>query len=243
MADLLINKNETAKVNEEVGQNLLRFGTFESAPAFIAATTASSRWIDGSAAGSTTNDIYGWEIQTATGTVSAQFDNANAQSGTYSLKISTLATASRVDTGIIINASTVSNIYKYGIPVYPSTTYKISYYMKTQYNSGAGSSGATLRITEYSSAGATGASANGTVVATTTAFTLYTFNVTTASTANYINVIPLIIGNTGTATLIMDAWYDDIVITPISRIAGTDLQVTPLITPGIQDIRGPKIWS
>lgn len=243
MADLSVNKNETIKYNEGVGQNPVFNGTFESAPAFTAATTASARWIDGTAAGSTTLDTWGWEIQTATGTVSAQYDTTTANSGTNSLRFSTLAVASRIDTGIIINASTASNVFKYGLPVIASSTYKISYAMKTTLNSGASSSGAFLRVTEFNSAGTAGTTSNGTVLQATTSWTSYSFNVTVASTAAYISLSPIIIGNTGTATMIMDGWIDDIVVTQVSQLNGVDLPLGPIVTPGVQNISGPKIWS
>src|SRR5690606_25576719 len=48
------------KARQPVNRNLVYNGDFEYAPPFVAATTTSGRWIDGTAAGSTTNNLFGW---------------------------------------------------------------------------------------------------------------------------------------------------------------------------------------
>ncbi len=55
-----VNVSDLITLNEGAGQNLLRNPGFEVAPSFIAATTTNNRFIEGNAAGSTTNDTYYW---------------------------------------------------------------------------------------------------------------------------------------------------------------------------------------
>jgi hypothetical protein len=86
--------------------------------------------------------------------------------------------------------------------------------MKTTANSGSATSGAGLDAREWNGAGTVGATnVIGTPVTTTTDWTKYSATFTTASTARFIQIRPQVIGNDGTATLIMDAWFDDIKLT------------------------------
>jgi hypothetical protein len=210
MADLNVNKSDNITIHEDAGQNPVPNNSFESAPTFTAATNVSSRWIDGTAAGSTTSDTFKWSTSTITGTCSAQFDSSQFNSGSQSLKISTLATASRIFC-IHTRVTSAPTLFQYAITVQPSQAYKLTYYMKTTANSGS-SSGARIQVVEYNSAGTAGTTTSGTSISTTTGWTQYTINFTTASTANYVLIEPIIIGDTGLATLIMDAWFDDIVL-------------------------------
>lgn len=243
MADLSINKSDNVKINEGAGQNMITNGDFESAPSFTAATTTTARFIDGTAGGSTTDDSHVWAIANIVGSGSAQFDNSTSNSGTYSLKVSTIATSSRIQIGDMTSFSGSANFFKYAYPVQPSTTYKLTYAMKTNYVSGDSSNGALVQLFDVDATGAVGSSTSSSAVKITTGWTNYTLSRTTASTAAYIFIELNIFGNTGTSTLIMDAWFDDLVLKPVARQNGVDLQVTPLVTAGIQDISGPKIWS
>lgn len=192
-------------------ENLVANGDFEYAPAFTAATTGSSRWIDGTAAGSTSISQYGWGM-IKTGTVSAQFDTAVKKSGTTSLKLSTASTSSYIEADVY---SVFGTAKLYLIPALPSTLYTLSFWMKTEYISGDSSQGATVGLPEYNGTGAvvrdnTGV---GAVLKTTTDWTYYSYTVTTQSTTRFLNVQPRIFGHTGTATLQMNAWFDDIKLT------------------------------
>ena len=57
-----------------------------------------------------------------------------------------------------------------------------------------------------------------TKVKTTTGWTKYTTVFTTNSATREVNIEPRIYGHTGTGTLIMDAWFDDIVLKKTSDL-------------------------
>src|SRR5882672_4340678 len=148
MADLNVSATQNVTAHENAGQNLIFNGDFESAPSFTAATTTTARWIDGTAAGSTTADTWGWAMNNHTGTSQIQFDSSVSHAGANSLKLSTLATASRADAGIA-TAVNAANIAKYGIPALASTTYTVSFFQQTTVSSGSSTSGMFLRALEY----------------------------------------------------------------------------------------------
>src|SRR5258708_7447847 len=103
MADLSINKSDVAGSHEAVSQNQIINGNFETIPTFVAAQNASN-WIDGTAAGSATNDVSFWAVVRNATTIAVQFDTTTFNSGTASLKISTSDATGR---GIV--RSVVSN--------------------------------------------------------------------------------------------------------------------------------------
>ena len=198
-----------------VGGNLVYNGEFEYAPPFVAATTTTARWIDGTAVGSTTNSLFGWGFRTVSGSCAAQFDSINKRSGNYSLKLSTTATGSMV---FVYYNSINGNIDKtlYNIPSKPNTSYTLSYWMKTSLISGS-STGARIGVQKKNVAGVTGEEFTNSIgIATTTDWTYYSFTFTTNAALDtpYLFVVPQIVGQDGAGTLIMDAWFDDITITP-----------------------------
>ena len=201
--------------------NMVINGDFEFAPPFTAPTTTTARFIDGTAGGSTNNNQYNWSFSKS-GTASAQFDSTDSHSGSNSLKLSTLATASYVEVFMPYRNGTTggyNGITK--IPCLPSTSYTLTYWMKTNVTSGVGR-GASLSIITSNAAGADTGGFAGTEIATTTGWTQYTVTFTTAATARFIQVNPRVYGHTPTGTLIMDAWFDDIVLgltTPVTRSA------------------------
>jgi hypothetical protein len=217
---LTVNVNDGVTVREDAGQNLVFNPDFESAPSFTAATTTAARWIDGTSGGSLTVDTYRWALRSAGGSVAARFDDGEAATGTYSLKISTTATGSFAEAANYRSGGnpSASEAAAYLIPVEPSTTYTVSYRMKTEAVSGDSNHGATLAITEHS---ATGGAATTTRLAsyikTTTDWTEYTFSFTTQSGTGTLVVNPRLYGHTGTGTLIMDAWFDDIRLRSVTR--------------------------
>jgi hypothetical protein len=196
--------------------NLLSNGNFEYAPPFTAATTTTSRWIDGTAGGSGASQApYTWGLFGASLSTSAQFDTAQTKTGQYSLKLSTLS-ANRICTVAPQIAVTTQ-----GIPsALPSTTYSYSFWMKTNKTSGD-SAGAYIDFLERNGAGNAGTSHLSTQVNTTTDWTYYSGSFTTASTCRFITPKLFVEGNTGTATLIMDAWFDDITLTKTYPVKST----------------------
>ncbi|MCA1565824.1 MAG: hypothetical protein LC803_09340 [Acidobacteria bacterium] len=186
---------------------------FEVSPPFTAATNVANVFIDGTAAGSTANESYGWTIYFKNSTVEASFDTTNAYAGSTSLEISTKATASQIVCSQW-KAATTANAGKCLIRVLPSTDYTVRYRMKTNYVSGDSTSGAHVRVRTWTAAAGLVATTSGTAVKTTVDWTEYSIAFTTGATAVWVSIEPIIIGDTGTATLIMDAWYDTISLTP-----------------------------
>jgi hypothetical protein len=196
--------------------NLLSNGNFEYAPPFTAATNTTSRWIDGTAGGSgASQSPYTWGLFGASLSTSAQFDTAQTKTGQYSLKLSTLS-ANRICT--VAPQIAVTN---QGIPpALPSTTYSYSFWMKTNKTSGD-SAGAYIDFLERVGSGSAGASHLSTQVNTTTDWTYYSGSFTTTANCRFITPKLFVEGNTGTATLIMDAWFDDITLIKVPANART----------------------
>jgi hypothetical protein len=244
MADLSVNKSDQIILRDYGGDNLCPNYGFENSPAFTAATTTANRWIDGTAAGSTTNDIYSWALLTVIGTISTQFDNSTSNSGTNSIKLSCAAGASAVVVGLPRSGTNTlpDNIARRGIYALPSTSYTFTYWLRTSVTSGT-SRGAFLRIQELNSSNTSIATHDGTYISTTTGWTKYSVTFTTLSTVAWLDIQPSVQSNVAPSTLIIDAWFDDITLAPTSRTYGTDLEINPSVTPGKQDISGPKIWS
>lgn len=186
--------------------NLVRNSDFEYAPTFTAATNTAGRWIDGTAGGSLTNDIYGWGFQINSGTgASVQYDTAVYRSGVGSIKMSVTGAAvnSYVSQTRFISAS---NVIRYGIRVLPSTSYTGTYWVKTIKNSGTTGTGANVRFSEYDGTGTAGPQNLTTAVAVTQDWTQYTITFTTDAATRFIAPQLYVIGT----DLSMDAWFDDI---------------------------------
>lgn len=206
-------RDTPTKTRKAVGGNLVYNGDFEIAPVVNVPTTTGGRWIDGTASGSTTNNVFGWMYYNWTGTYGANFDTSVKRTGNASIKISTLATGSTV--GVGVNGDTASSWAINNIPVLPSTSYTVSVWMKTQANSGTATTGARCFMQEFNGKGITSVISTNVVIGviTTTDWTRYTATFTTNSATRYISPKFSIIGNDGAATLIMDAWFDDITLT------------------------------
>lgn len=188
---------------------------FETTPTFVAATTANAVWIDGTAAGAATGNGYSWANATKSGSIATRFDTVEFHGGSNSLKLSTTATASYIEVHQARADSTASRLASpWLVTVKPLTNYTISGWMKTNYVSGASSFGAYFLLGGYDSSGVLTQSVTvSSIVTTTTAWTFYTASFTTTSTIVLAQVILRIYGHTGTGTLIMDAWFDDLVLT------------------------------
>jgi hypothetical protein len=199
-----------------IGQARRRIGgihiynaSFENSHNATVPTTTISRWIDNSAGGSTSNDIYGWYLQQAGG--SALLDRTAGYTGSTSLHM-TLTTENSVPT--VTNLDNILNIRRYGYAVLPSTTYTAVVIMKTQYNSGTASSdvGAQLQVFERDNAGVFQAQTNTALVSATTDWTSYSCTFTTQATTRFLSVKFAIVGDQGAQDLLMEAWFDSIEI-------------------------------
>jgi hypothetical protein len=201
-----------------VGGNLVKNGDFEYAPPTNVAMTSGFKWLDGTATGSNTNYLFGWAMPSYGGSYAAKFDNTEKYNGKYSLKLSTTAISSyvRVNTNLSTAASHALN----NIPCLPNTSYTLSFVMKTSLISGSAATGAYASIIQKIGDGVTGAAASvsGGSVTASADWTRYTVTATTSSTARFLAVEVGITGQDGTGTLIMDAWFDDITLTPTAPV-------------------------
>lgn len=197
--------------------NLVKNFNFEVAPTFVAATTTANRFIDGTSGGSTSNGTYKWAIAGTVGTVAAQFDSSVFNQGLSSLKISTTATGSKIDVAQFRTES-AANVVSFGIAAKANTSYTYSIAIKTSLVSGSASTGMRMQFIE-SDANDANKVTNTVVtgVVTTTGWTVYTSSFTTAATTTYIFPYLTIAGNDGAATLIMDAWFDDLYLAPTTN--------------------------
>jgi hypothetical protein len=197
--------------------NLVRNGDFEFAPEFTAATTGNDCWIDGTASGSLINSTYTWAKFTGgtAGSQAARFDSTEAHTSGQSMKISTTAVGSAiaVSSGLSVSNKSVP------ISILPSTSYTGTAWIKTTANSGSATTGAKVRFTERNAANTTSLVNNFVgAITTTTPWTFYTVTFTTSATSYFILPILEVVGNDGTGTLVMDAWFDDITLSPTTPI-------------------------
>jgi hypothetical protein len=215
-------RDTPTKTRKLVNNNLVYNGDFEIAPQVNVPTTTQFRWIDGTAAGASSPiNIFGWGLQTGSATATALFDSTVSHSGNYSLKLSATATASSVKVSNKANSSYFGSMS----PVLPSTSYTISGWYKTSVTSGTATTGVMVqaigKINEDNNEDVTYTAVSG--VKTTTDWTYFTYTFTTDSNINYIKTA-FRINNDGAATLIMDAWFDDIQLyptTPVTRNVAT----------------------
>jgi hypothetical protein len=220
------------KTRSLINKNLVKNGDFEFAPPTNVAQTSGLSWIDGTVGGSASNSIFGWvtDLRFATSS-SVKFDSTNLHAGSYALKASLGAVGSFIE----ITQFTPSSLYKtYAMPALPNTSYTCTYWMKTNYVSGDSSDGATVNILEIDGSGNDLTAPTSTKIKTTTDWTQYTVTWTTNASTRYLRIRPTIYGHTGAATLIMDAWFDDIVLkptTPAQRLVTRDFG-TSLNFPG-----------
>jgi hypothetical protein len=109
-------------------------GDFENAPIYVADTNISGRWIDGTASGSTTNDIYGWGsagTNMAGVPIKVGFSTTQKYSGNNSMYIDiNLTTTNSIYSLSVANSYGDSTFpamrQRYLVPVKPSTRYKAS---------------------------------------------------------------------------------------------------------------------
>ena len=192
--------------------NLVKNFDFEVVPTFVAATSTTSRWVDGSAGGSTTNSTYKWKAYINVAACSVQFDDTVSHSGTKSLKISsTDATGNGfADIGVSIGSSTSVSSLQFAIPVLPSTSYTLTGWIKTN---NVPTNGAFLQFTTYDPAGTRIDNTASTKLSGTNDWTQITLTTTTGATAQYLTVglMKNVAGN------ISDAWFDDIYLAPTTN--------------------------
>ena len=205
-----------AEVRPLVNQNLVYNGDFSIVPAVNVPQTTAFSWLNGTATGilssgvrDFTGKIYGiyyWDRTSGTGSI--MIDTTEQINGKNSLKISpsTAGTANTVSIGDFFVGQYIS--------VLPNTSYTLTGWMKTNYISGDANSGA--RFYSMLKNGARGyiTTTTPTSIKTTTDWTFYTTTFTTGATVRFAVILMQITGNNGAATLLMDAWFADIVLKP-----------------------------
>lgn len=216
------SRDTPTKTRKGVNGNMVYNGDFEIVPpaATNVATTTGGMVVDGTAAGASAvgDSPFGWMIWNYTGSYAAKFDTSVKYSGNASMKISTTATSSTVG---LRNGISGTAAYRYRlIPILPSTSYTYSVWIKTQVNSGAATTGMRYQLAQIKGGDLTATTTITAVtgVVTTQDWTQYTGTFTSASEARYITPSLQIVGNDGTGTLIMDAWFDDIQLYPTTAI-------------------------
>lgn len=162
-------------------------------------TRSSAGWIGDS--------TYGWYVNSGVGTYSAAYDTGR-------MKLQTSAVGSYLEVWV---SAGYYPIDQYAIAVEPNTAYTVEYDMETLLTSGTSNDGAWIQVCTYDSGWASVVEIPGTKVKVTTGNTHYTINFTTWPVTAYINPQMRIYGHTGTATLQMSAWFDNITITRASK--------------------------
>jgi len=212
-------RDAPSKTRKAVNDNLVFNGDFEIAPIVNVAQTSGSNYVDGTATGATI-PIFGYRIGTRLGTATVQFDTVIKRTGNASIKLSTLAVASDMAVGATM--STTAGGLQIGYPALPSTSYTASVWVKTNYVSGASTSGVRATVVEKNGIGSSGTTnVLLTALQTTQDWTQYNLVFTTASTARSLLFLINVKGDDGAATLIMDAWFDDITLTPTTATTRT----------------------
>jgi hypothetical protein len=207
------------RTRNAVNGNLVYNGDFEIAPVVNVAQTSGSNYVDGTATGATI-PIFGYRVGTRLGTATVQFDTVIKRTGNASIKLSTLAVASDMAVGATM--STTAGGLQIGYPALPSTSYTASVWVKTNYVSGASTSGVRATVVEKNGIGSSGTTnVLLTALQTTQDWTQYNLVFTTASTTRSLLFLINVKGDDGTATLIMDAWFDDITLTPTTATTRT----------------------
>lgn len=207
-------------VRRSIWENLQKNADFELIPTFVAPTTSTSVFVTGTAGGSATDNTYTWATNKG-GTAQVFFDTAEKHSGSSSIKVSTLATGSFMYARTVPGSATNQKLRDYAIIVAPNTSYTVEFWMKTNLVSGSAASGARLALVQYNNAASALTTTQSTAVLTTTDWTKYSFSVTTQATCSFLEIQCRVVGNDGSATLIMDGWFDDIVIRPTTEIVRT----------------------
>jgi mRNA-degrading endonuclease toxin of MazEF toxin-antitoxin module len=205
-------------IRRPVNASLVPNFDFEFAPPGNTPTSANNVYINNTAGGTSLDYTYKWGMSKGGNASAALFDSSEKYKGTYSLKLSTLAANAFVQAKLIAAAITQRNLYERAIRVLPSTSYTVSFWMKTNLVSGSSASGARMALVQYDSAGNALTTTLTPAVTTTTGWTKYTLTFTTNASCIFIDPQPRVTGNDGAATLIMDAWFDEIYLTPTTPV-------------------------
>ncbi|MFA5306106.1 MAG: carbohydrate binding domain-containing protein [Candidatus Babeliales bacterium] len=190
-------------------------GDFETAPPFTAAQT-SNGYIVGTAAGSATDDRYGWYAYAPSAAISVQFDTGVTHNGLVSLKVSMTNTTGRC---------VVDQPYqRHWMKLQPSTKYRLSVWVKTN---NVATDAIYCTLLQYTSTfGAIGFIYTPKLSGTND-WTLLSVEFTSDATAycGRVQMYNYVAGN------VSDAWFDDLIIEEVVEDTGyTGTSPTPLLT-------------
>lgn len=185
-------------------------GDFSIVPTGTDPTTTTTRWVDGTAGGSTTNDTYGWSFIENDGSASSVFDTIS-KNGSNSIKLSTLDTSAKGRLTSVGTSTTLATLKKYGSPLKASTTYRLSCWVKTN---NAASNSVYIGIIQYDDSGVVGTTIASSKLSGTNDWTKLTVTFTSDSDASVgaLWLYNFIAGN------VSDAWFDDISLTEVTSI-------------------------
>jgi len=199
-----------SKARSLVNPNLVKNGDFEYAPPFVAGTNTASRWIDGTAGGSTVNSIFNWSLPSAAilATANAGFDSSVSHSGSNSMRLSTLDATGviTVQSGSLTSPPSATDIGRI-IYLLPSTSYTLTGWVRTN---NCASNSAFIDVREYSAALTTVTTNSSNKLSGTNAWTQVSVTFTTNASTRYATILL----RNNVAGNISDAWFDDIVLTP-----------------------------
>lgn len=206
------SSNTPTKTRNQVGGNLVKNGDLSYIPQVNVAQTTTARWIDGTAAGSTTNSLFGCSFAADANNASAMIDTVTKYNDEPSFKVSTLdATGrSRITLGAIFTGATVTEANRGDKPikVKGSTQYTLTYMVKTN---NAAANSVYMSIHQHDANGTRLTTSNSpTKLSGTNDWTLVTDTFTSEVNTRFLN---LLIQNT-VAGNISDAWFADIKLTP-----------------------------
>lgn len=195
-------------------------GDFDNSPSFVAATDTSNRWINGAAAGSTTNNNFHWFVNTTTLVSSStiRFDTSTVHTaGGASLQFNkTSGAAGTIESSsygsTAINPLAISIQIKDCQPAAGSTKYKISCWYK-QTSKAAGT--VVMLTDEYDGINTARLAVSTFVSDSSTADKDWTFFSTTFTSNASTKYMGFRVGVTGFTTGTI--WFDDLSIFPVAR--------------------------
>jgi len=215
------SRDTPTKTRKAVNGNMVYNGDFEIAPVVNVPQTTASAWIDGTATGSSTNNVFGWTVPgsgvTSSGTIS--FDTTVRKNGTKSIRLSALDATGTAIAAQALSAGTPTK-QELGVTVaavLPSKSYTLTCWAKTT-NAAASSVYADIR--EHNGVGVQVITTPTNKLSGTNDWTQLTATVTTNAGTRFMGII---LRNTGGGN-ISDAWFDDIQLyptTPITRNVAT----------------------
>lgn len=202
-----------------LNENLVFNGDFEDQPTTVAGTNTTSRWINGSAAGSSTDNSKGWAIPASAlgAQAEARFDPTVGYGGGGSMKLSTLDAAGTISVAQATNITSGNAQLEDLTQLKPNTAYTLMARVKT---ANVASNGCFIDVREFKEDKTSSTTNTSSKLSGTNDWTLITLNFTTGALTKRGCVILRL----NVAGNVSDAWFDKIRIfqtTPEARVRVT----------------------